>query len=120
MSAEYGHEDGRRDTGLGLLNNIVESGHGAGLYPLTAAAIGRYRSDGHAVGPEGVPLIVVEFENNLANITSDPCVEAVAYVTQLHIAMQNVLGQGWRLPCLVVTIVGERARAIGLHEMLTV
>ncbi|KAJ3514096.1 hypothetical protein NLJ89_g2575 [Agrocybe chaxingu] len=107
MSAEYGDQDKRRDTGLGLLNDIVGSGHGAGRYTLTAAAIGRYRSDGHTVGLEGVPLTVVEFKNKLANITSDPCVEAVAYVTQLHITMQNGLGQGWRLPCLVVTIVGH-------------
>ena len=120
MSAQYKTEDKRRNTGLELLNDIVESGHGAGFYPLTAAAIGSYATDGHTLGPEGVPLTVVQFKNNIANTTSDPCVEAVAFVTQLHIAMRNGLGQGWRLPCLVVTIVGERARAIVLPQMLPI
>jgi hypothetical protein len=110
MSATYQREDERRDKGLGLLNNILASGHGLGPYnTLTSASIGSVRSDGHSVGPGGVPLTVVEFKNNLTGIKADPCVEAVAYVTHLHMAMEknDDLFRGWRLPCLGITIVGE-------------
>ena len=71
--------------------------------PLAATSIFSYRSD----GLHGGAVCVTEFKNEIHGISLVPYVEATAYAVQTHTAMIPALFQGWRLPCLGLTIVGE-------------
>jgi hypothetical protein len=111
MTKRFKSEDGRRDLVLEGLNQILGANHGPGYYELSPSAIGLYRADGRSVGPDGKPLTVVECRNDIAGTIADPCVEAVAYVAQLSAKLVET--PGWRLSCLVITVVGAYIRTSG-------
>jgi len=108
MDSYYPKEDARRNEGLKIINDILMSHSDVGDIPLLAASsILNYRSDGHIVGPHGGAVCVTEFKNEIHGISSVPYVEATVYAVQTHIAVILALFQGWRVPCLGLTIVGE-------------
>jgi len=108
MGSYYPKEDARRNKGLKIINNILMSHSDAGdIPPLAASSILNYRSDGHIVGSHGGAVCVTEFKNEIHGISLVPYVEATAYAVQTHTAMIPALFQGWRLPCLGLTIVGK-------------
>jgi len=106
MTKFYQEERDRRTAGLRALNKILSS---RGPDRLMVAAIGSVNSDGHCDGPLEVSSCVVEFKNELCDITSMPMVELIGYVAHSH--RQAILGnpyrfQGRRVPRLGLTIVG--------------
>ncbi|TEB27973.1 hypothetical protein FA13DRAFT_1736172 [Coprinellus micaceus] len=112
MSSFYPSEDGRRTAGLPLLNAIFAIRAEKTIPLLFAAAIRSGRLDGHSVDRHGMVNTVVEFKNELAEISSIPHVEAVAYVAHAHTRVDGAkhLFEGWRVPCLGITIVGFEVR----------
>lgn len=105
MSDKFDKESDRLDEGLKHLNRIIGAAPALESYRLSAARIDKYYSDGRSIDKDGQPLSVVEFKNLITNIQADPCVEAVGYVAKHHMAMEKDLH--WRLPCLVITVVGK-------------
>jgi len=106
----YLKEDTRRNEGLKIINNILMSHSDVGdISLLAASSILNYRSDGHMVGLYGGAVCVTEFKNEIHSISSVPYIEATAYATQMHTAVIPALFQGWRVPCLGLTIVSESA-----------
>jgi hypothetical protein len=105
-------EDQRRDAGLPLLNAIFAIRAEKMIPSLSAAAIGSVRSNGHSVDRHGMVNTVVELKNELAGISSIPHVEVVAYAAHAHARIDGTqrLLEGWRVPCLGITIVGECSR----------
>lgn len=107
MVQTYEHEHQRRDEGIKYLNEIFLCRPGSN-YTISAASIGSCTSDGHGLGPERSPIIMVEFKNELTGISSFPHIQAAAYVARLHVKMATPnLFEQWRLPCLGITIVGK-------------
>ena len=111
MSAYFTDEDGRRDDGLPLLNQIFScrKENAPTFAALHAESFRRYRSDGHNLAAHQSAGTIVEFKNNITGISSIPEVEVVAYFAQLNIASKfgpQFFGQ-WRVPCLGITVVGE-------------
>ena len=109
MTKFYSDESRRRSAGLETLNKIFSF---RDRQPLMAAAIGNVRTDGHYNGPHGAASCIVKFKNELVDIHSIPVVELTSYAAHSHAeAMGSPIGralfQGWRVPCLGLTVVGK-------------
>lgn len=106
MTGYFGHEDERRDVGLNCLNKIFAARRATPIPPISSAAIGSIRSDGHNIAIHGSGTMGVEFKNSIAGINSLPTVELTGYVARLVSRMDQQIYEGWRVPCLGLTIVG--------------
>ena len=109
MTVLYEDELHRKARGLDALNNIFSLRNRS---PLMAAEIAAVRTDGHYNGEHGAASCVVEFKNELVGISSIPVVELTSYVAHSHTEAMNRpdrerLFQGWRVPCLGLTVVGK-------------
>lgn len=103
MAEFHADEELRMSKGLRILNNIL------GIV-LMAAAIGKVRTDGHYLGPHEAAVCVVEFKNELAQISSIPMVELTSYVAHSQrqsLDRHEALYKGWNVPCLGLTVVGK-------------
>jgi hypothetical protein len=107
MTAYFGREDDRRDVGLKCLNRIFAARRAIMIPPISAAAIGSIRSDGHNIAIHGSGTMGVEFKNSITGISSLPTVELTGYVAHLDSRMDQQTYEGWRVPCLGLTIVGK-------------
>jgi len=107
MTAYFGHEDERRGVGLKCLNRIFAARKAITIPPIAAAAIGSIKSDGHNVAVHGSATMGVEFKNLIAGISSLPTVELTGYVARLASGMDRQIYEGWRVPCLGLTVVGK-------------
>jgi hypothetical protein len=74
---------------------------------IAAAAIGSIRSDGHNIAIHGSVTMGVKFNNSIAGISSFPTVELTGYIAHLVSRMDQQIYEGWRIPCLGLTIVGS-------------
>jgi hypothetical protein len=115
MTIIHDNEDERKYRGLRALNTILDLD---GRKELTAATIGPSRvcSDGHYNGRHDAVACVVEFKNELVDISSIPVVELTSYVAHSHaqsLKRFKKLYRCWRVPCLGMTIVGE------YHELIS-
>ncbi|KAH9007237.1 hypothetical protein EDB86DRAFT_68464 [Lactarius hatsudake] len=103
MTAFYRNDELRRRTGLDALGAILGR-------ELTAAAIGGVYSDGHYCGPHKAVTCVVEFKNELVDISSMPMIELTGYVARSHKQsldyQSGPLFNGWNVPSLGLTVVG--------------
>lgn len=106
MTGYFINEDERRDVGLNCLNKIFAARRATPIPPISAAAIGSIRSDGHNIAIHGSGTMGVEFKNSIAGINSLPTVELTGYVARLDSKMDQQIYEGWRVPCLGLTIVG--------------
>jgi len=61
----------------------------------------------NAVDDFAVKMTGAEFKNSIAGISSLPAVELVGYVARLNSRMDQQLYEGWRVPCLGLTIIGK-------------
>jgi hypothetical protein len=87
MTQIYHSEMLRRDTGLHALNEILLP-----CGPQMVAAIGAGRTDGHYDGPHGAASFIIEFKNELCDITSMPMVELTSYIAHSQVpAMERNL-----------------------------
>ncbi len=107
MTTHFDTEDERRDVGLKCLNKIFAARRGTVIPPISAAAIGSIRSNGHNIADHGPGTVGVEFKNSITGISSLPAVELTGYVARLDSRMDQQLYEGWRVPCLGLTIVGK-------------
>ncbi|KAF8227067.1 hypothetical protein L208DRAFT_1405999 [Tricholoma matsutake] len=111
MNKYYKHEDDWREAALPCLTRIFLACRGIQIPPLSAAAIGSVRGDGHNHATHSAGMMVVEFKNRITGISAIPQVELACYVARLN-AMMNLteahrqLYLGWRVPCVGLTIVG--------------
>lgn len=105
MSKFYENEAERMVKGLDMINAILGR-------TLMAASVGsrQFHTDGHYLGPHNAATCVVEFKNEVAEISSIAMVELTAYIGQLHKQSLERHGDslmGWNLPCLGMTIIGK-------------
>ncbi|KAF8339189.1 uncharacterized protein EI90DRAFT_2908180 [Cantharellus anzutake] len=106
MTQIYDDEDSRKMDGLHGLNNILLCGSDKRLM---VASIGSVRTDGHFDGPLEAALCIVEFKNDLVEISAIPAVELTSYVAHSHALAMGRFGgvfRNWRVPCLGLTVVG--------------
>lgn len=111
MNEYYKHEDDRREAALPCLTRIFSARRGIQIPPLSTAAIGSVRGDGHNHATHSAGTMVVEFKNRITGISAIPQVELVCYVARLNAMMNSTeahrqLYLGWRVPCVGLTIVG--------------
>ena len=107
MTGYYDQEADRREEGLRALNKILSL---RGGNKLMAGSIGTCRSDGHYDGPHEAASCVVEFRNELVDISSMAMVELTAYAAHSHMqAMEHSreVFSSWRVPCLGLAVVGK-------------
>ena len=107
MAQIHANEDRRRDAGLTHLDLIFCEALAAGLSPIRAASFGRYGTDGHILGPRGMPIFIVEFKNEAAGISSIPVVELCAYYNKFIAEVSKDLQLSSRMPALGLTVVGR-------------
>ena len=144
MTAIYKTGDARKKIGLTGLNEILslefdemdlEGGSegipcrlddsGPGYYTLEAASVDSSdaHSDGHCNGPHGAISCIVSFKNELVDVHSMPLVELTTLVARSHaqsMKSHKELYEGWRVPCLGLTIVGKPGvYCIGSQTRLT-
>jgi hypothetical protein len=109
MTVFYNNGDVRKMKGLFALNENLSLN---GRNKLAAASIDStpIHSDGHYNGSHDAVSCIVEFKNELVDISSMPLVELTGYVAHSHaqsMARHEDLYMGWRVPCLGMTIVGK-------------
>lgn len=110
MNKYYTDENARRDAALPCLTSIFLARRGINIPPLSAAAIGAARSNGHNTAPHCAATMVAELKNKIVGISSIPQVELACYVARLNaVGMEDHLQlfQRWRVPCLGLTIIGK-------------
>ncbi|KAI9448414.1 hypothetical protein H4582DRAFT_1802901, partial [Lactarius indigo] len=104
MTTFYRNEESRREKGLDALGDILGR-------ELTAAAIGSVYTDGHHCGPHKSVTCVVEFKNELVDISSMPMIKLTGHVAHSHkqsLGYQSgPLFKGWNVPSLGLTVVGK-------------
>jgi len=117
MTTFFNNDDDRRDEGIKCLNKIFAARRGTTIIPpISAAAIGSVRSEGHNIATHGPGTMGAKFKNSIAGISSLPAVELVGYVARLDSRMDQQLYEGWRVPCLGLTIIGKLdISAFNLH-----
>lgn len=106
MADIYDDEAHRMEEGLRALNQILSLRSGN---KLMAAPIGTVRSGGHYNGPHDAASCVVEFNDELVDISSIPTVKLVGYVAHSHrhaMELHPEIFRCWRVPCLGLSIVG--------------
>lgn len=120
MSGFFDNDDERNMNGLLALNKILSlNSHNK----LAAASIDStpIHSDGHYNGPHDAVSYIVEFKNELVDISSMPLVELIGYVAHSHaqsMRRHEELYMGWRVPCLGMTIVGELDFSLGQSDVM--
>ncbi|KAH9065107.1 hypothetical protein EDB83DRAFT_2291675 [Lactarius deliciosus] len=111
MTKFYRNEESRRGNGLDALGVLLGR-------ELTAAAIGSVYTDGHYCGPHKAATCVVEFTNELVDISSMPMIELTGYVARSHKQsldyQSGPLFNGWNVPSLGLTVVGPYVTFYGV------
>ncbi|KAH9007234.1 hypothetical protein EDB86DRAFT_2841926 [Lactarius hatsudake] len=111
MTKFYRNEESRRVIGLDVLGDILGR-------ELTAAAIGSVYTDGHYCGPHKAATCIVEFKNELVDISSMPMIELTGYVARSHRQsldyQSGPLFNGWNVPSLGLTVVGPYVTFYGV------
>ncbi|KAH6905113.1 protein kinase subdomain-containing protein PKL/ccin9 [Coprinopsis sp. MPI-PUGE-AT-0042] len=102
MCCTYATDEDRRWAAVPLLDEILG---GLGAYT------GNIVSD---EGPNGGLTTVINFKNDLCGVDTMPAVEAMSFAARFHADMSHPeVFQRYRLPCLVITIVGPEVRFYG-------
>ncbi|KAH9041827.1 hypothetical protein EDB84DRAFT_934548 [Lactarius hengduanensis] len=111
MTKFYHNEESRRGKGLDALGVILGR-------ELSAAAIGGVYSDGHYCGPHKAATCVIEFKNELVDISAMPMIELTGYIAHSHRQsldyQSGPLFDGWNVPSLGLTIIGPYVTFYGV------
>lgn len=109
MTTFFGTENERGTRGLNALNAIL-SLHRHQERTAVCVDSSRICTDGHLNEPHEAISCIVEFKNELVDVSSIPLVELVSCVA--HSRAQSIQSRkepymGWRVPCLGLTVVGK-------------
>lgn len=103
-------ESGRKQAVLPHLDKIFFA-HSSRIIPrIFASTIGTVHSDGHTEGRHGGMAMVEELKNRDTGNSSSAPVQMVGYVSHSHLKWMEgneAIFEGWRVPCLGLTLVGE-------------
>jgi hypothetical protein len=119
MAKFYGGEAGRRGTVIYHLQRIFRARRDphAVRGNITPSRIGSRQivSDGHLLGGHGAIMFCIECENELSGISCEPSAKLVSCVASSFIGQwggdYKDLFDGWRVPALGMTQIGERNQA---------
>jgi len=116
MAKFYAEESERRNVVLDHLDRIFRARMDPQVVgeSLRASRVGSRQiiSDGHSTGAHGAMVICIECKNELSGISCEPSAELVSYVASSFKEQLNgehqALFQGWRVPALGMTQIGEQ------------
>ena len=115
---DFLHRGQREGRGLRALNRILFL-RGGGSNKLMWASIDTGRSEAHYDGSHDAASCVIQFKNELVDITSMPMIELAGCAAHSHkeaMGRHREVFRSWRVPCLGLTVVGKLDISGSLYE----